>query len=57
MISDKDPVKAVTYLSDLQLFWVVFSLPHNSEPTIMEGTDRFGFHNLYIIFFELVNVK
>ncbi|CAA6669782.1 unnamed protein product [Spirodela intermedia] len=40
MISDKDPVKAVTYLSDLQLFWVVFSLPHNSELTIVERTDR-----------------
>ncbi|XP_078438272.1 polynucleotide adenylyltransferase family protein [Wolffia australiana] len=34
MMSDRYPVKAVTYLNDLQLFWVVFSLPNNLEPAI-----------------------
>lgn len=41
MISGNQPVKAMTYISDLQLFWAVFSLPSEFEPSISDGYDRF----------------
>ncbi|KAK3036014.1 hypothetical protein RJ639_031187 [Escallonia herrerae] len=40
MISGNQPVKAMTYISDLQLFSVVFTLPPNLEPLTSEGQDR-----------------
>ncbi|KAL2893572.1 putative CCA tRNA nucleotidyltransferase 2 [Bienertia sinuspersici] len=40
MIGGNQPVKAVTYICDLQLFWVVFSLPPNVEPSPAEACDR-----------------
>ncbi|KAK2967009.1 hypothetical protein RJ640_003365 [Escallonia rubra] len=40
MISGNQPVKAMTYISDLQLFSVVFTLPPNLEPPTCEGQDR-----------------
>ncbi|XP_048324968.2 CCA tRNA nucleotidyltransferase, mitochondrial isoform X2 [Ziziphus jujuba] len=40
MISGKQPVKAMAYICDLKLFWVVFSLPPKFEPAVSEGCDR-----------------
>ncbi|CAA3012913.1 CCA tRNA nucleotidyltransferase 2 [Olea europaea subsp. europaea] len=40
MISGNHPVKAMTYISDLQLFWAVFSLPPGPEPSTSEGCER-----------------
>ena len=45
MFSDRHPMKAAAYLNELQLFWVVFSLPPNSKPAITEGADRFAVTN------------
>lgn len=40
MISGNNPVKAMTYICDLQLFFIVFLLPDNPQPDIIEGCDR-----------------
>ncbi|KAF8026687.1 hypothetical protein BT93_F3229 [Corymbia citriodora subsp. variegata] len=40
MVSGNEPVKAIAYIFELQLFWVVFSLPHEHEPTLPEECDR-----------------
>lgn len=40
MVRGKKPVKAMSYICELQLFWVVFSLPQNPEPVAVEGCDR-----------------
>ncbi|XP_009600897.2 tRNA nucleotidyltransferase cca2 isoform X2 [Nicotiana tabacum] len=40
MISGKQPVKAMTYIADLNLFWAVFSIPTDFEPSIPEECDR-----------------
>ncbi|KAI4352890.1 hypothetical protein L6164_007098 [Bauhinia variegata] len=40
MISGNQPVKAMTCICDLTLFWIVFSLPPESEPAIADGCDR-----------------
>ncbi|KAL8482565.1 hypothetical protein ACS0TY_028654 [Phlomoides rotata] len=40
MISGNEPVKAMTYISELQLFWAVFSLPPVVEPSTPEGSER-----------------
>ncbi|XP_010256421.1 PREDICTED: putative CCA tRNA nucleotidyltransferase 2 [Nelumbo nucifera] len=40
MISGNQPVKAMTHICDLQLFWVIFSLPDKYEPIIAEGCER-----------------
>ncbi|KAK4708436.1 hypothetical protein R3W88_029361 [Solanum pinnatisectum] len=40
MMSGDQPVKAVTYIADLKLFWAVFSLPSDFEPSIPDGCDR-----------------
>ncbi|XP_043809354.1 tRNA nucleotidyltransferase cca2 isoform X2 [Manihot esculenta] len=40
MISGKHPVKAVTYIADLTLFWVVFGLPPKVEPAMSEGCHK-----------------
>uniref|UniRef100_A0A804JHX9 Poly A polymerase head domain-containing protein n=1 Tax=Musa acuminata subsp. malaccensis TaxID=214687 RepID=A0A804JHX9_MUSAM len=40
MMSDKQPVKAISYVVDLQLFYVVFTLPANPKPAVIEGIDR-----------------
>ncbi|KAK1275469.1 hypothetical protein QJS04_geneDACA001839 [Acorus gramineus] len=40
MISGNRPIKAVTYICDLQLFWVVFSLPQNHDVALSERCDR-----------------
>ncbi|GLT68940.1 hypothetical protein SLA2020_411300 [Shorea laevis] len=40
MISGNQPVKAMTYICDLMLFWIVFSLPPKFEPAKSEGCDR-----------------
>lgn len=41
MISGNEPVKAMTYICDLLLFSVVFSLPPIVKPAISEECDRF----------------
>ncbi|CAA0827804.1 Polynucleotide adenylyltransferase family protein [Striga hermonthica] len=40
MISGNQPVRAIAYVSELQLFWAVFSLPSVTEPSSPEGCDR-----------------
>ncbi|XP_057976428.1 tRNA nucleotidyltransferase cca2 [Malania oleifera] len=40
MISGNQPVKAMTYICDLKLFWAVFNLPPDFEPSASEGCDR-----------------
>ncbi|XP_057742480.1 tRNA nucleotidyltransferase cca2-like isoform X4 [Arachis stenosperma] len=40
MISGNQPVKAMTHICDLTLFWIVFSLPPEFEPTISDGCER-----------------
>ncbi|KAL1295342.1 putative CCA tRNA nucleotidyltransferase 2 isoform X2 [Arachis ipaensis] len=40
MISGNQPVKAMTHICDLTLFWTVFSLPPEFEPTISDGCER-----------------
>ncbi|KAG9441209.1 hypothetical protein H6P81_017063 [Aristolochia fimbriata] len=40
MISGNHPVTAIKYICELQLFWVVFSLPQKPEPAITEECDR-----------------
>ncbi|KAF7820081.1 putative CCA tRNA nucleotidyltransferase 2 isoform X1 [Senna tora] len=40
MISGNQPVKAMTHICDLTLFWTVFSLPPEFEPPIADGCDR-----------------
>ncbi|XP_027094747.1 tRNA nucleotidyltransferase cca2 isoform X2 [Coffea arabica] len=40
MVSGNQPVKAMTYVSDLQLFGAVFSLPLEFEPEIPDRYDR-----------------
>ncbi|CAB4283094.1 unnamed protein product [Prunus armeniaca] len=40
MISGNQPVQAMTYICDLKLFWVVFSLHPKYEPAVPEGCDR-----------------
>ncbi|CAK9170233.1 unnamed protein product [Ilex paraguariensis] len=49
MISGNQPVKAMTYISDLLLFWVVFSLPPTFEPQNSNGSDR-----LYVAYTDAV---
>lgn len=41
MISGNEPVKAMTYISELQLFSAVFSLPPVVEPSTPEGSERY----------------
>nr|POE80472.1 isoform cytoplasmic+nuclear of cca trna nucleotidyltransferase, mitochondrial [Quercus suber] len=41
MLSGNQPVKAMTYICDLMLFWIVFTLPPKFEPAKSEGCDRF----------------
>ena len=53
MISGNEPVKAMTYICDVLLFSVVFSLPPNVKPAISEECDRFVISKLYIF----VNVR
>ncbi|KAL2949132.1 hypothetical protein AAZX31_20G161500 [Glycine max] len=40
MISGNQPIKAMTYICDLTLFWIVFSLPPEFEPAISDGCER-----------------
>ncbi|KAE8682317.1 Polynucleotide adenylyltransferase family protein isoform 4 [Hibiscus syriacus] len=40
MISGNQPVKAIDYICDLTLFWVVFSLPPKVEPAVSEECYR-----------------
>ncbi|KAL3643204.1 hypothetical protein CASFOL_014019 [Castilleja foliolosa] len=40
MISGNEPVIAMTYVSELQLFWTVFSLPSAVDPPTLEGCER-----------------
>ncbi|XP_030506274.2 tRNA nucleotidyltransferase cca2 [Cannabis sativa] len=46
MMSGNRPVKAMTYIWDLKLFWVVFNLPPKFEPALPEGCDRLCIANL-----------
>ncbi|XP_057426870.1 tRNA nucleotidyltransferase cca2-like [Lotus japonicus] len=39
MISGNQPVKAMTYISELTIFWIVFSLPPESVPAIPDGCE------------------
>lgn len=41
MISGNEPVKAMTYLRDLALFFVVFNIPSPHEPSISEECHRY----------------
>ncbi|PKU80395.1 putative CCA tRNA nucleotidyltransferase 2 [Dendrobium catenatum] len=40
MISGNQPVRAMFYICDLQLFYAVFTLPENAQPEIVEGCNR-----------------
>ncbi|GMI90740.1 hypothetical protein like AT1G22660 [Hibiscus trionum] len=40
MISGNQPVKAIDYICDLTLFWVVFSLPPKVEPAVSDECYR-----------------
>ncbi|XP_027365426.1 putative CCA tRNA nucleotidyltransferase 2 [Abrus precatorius] len=40
MISGNQPVKAITHICELTLFWIVFSLPPEYEPVISDGCER-----------------
>uniref|UniRef100_A0A7N2M9M0 Poly A polymerase head domain-containing protein n=1 Tax=Quercus lobata TaxID=97700 RepID=A0A7N2M9M0_QUELO len=40
MLSGNQPVKAMMYICDLMLFWIVFTLPPKFEPAKSEGCDR-----------------
>ncbi|KAG6388840.1 hypothetical protein SASPL_150276 [Salvia splendens] len=40
MMSGNEPVKAMLHISELQLFWAVFSLPPKAEPPTPEGCER-----------------
>ena len=53
MVSGNRPNNAIGFICELQLFWVVFSLPQNSEPAVVEGCDRFTplSSSLFIYFF------
>ena len=48
MISGNQPIKAMTCICDLTLFWIVFSLPPKCEPTVSEGCDRYDQFNIII---------
>ncbi|KAJ0025903.1 hypothetical protein Pint_07677 [Pistacia integerrima] len=41
MVSGNQPVKAMTYICDLTLFWIVVNLPPKSEPAVSDGCDRY----------------
>ena len=41
MLSGNQPVKAMMYICDLMLFWIVFTLPPKFEPAKSEGCDRY----------------
>ncbi|KEH43581.1 putative CCA tRNA nucleotidyltransferase [Medicago truncatula] len=40
MMSGNQPVKAMTYICELTLFWTVFTLPAEHEPVISDGCER-----------------
>ncbi|KAG6390277.1 hypothetical protein SASPL_148009 [Salvia splendens] len=40
MMSGNEPLKAMLHISELQLFWAVFSLPLKAEPPAPEGCER-----------------
>ncbi|KDP33391.1 hypothetical protein JCGZ_12847 [Jatropha curcas] len=41
IISGNQPVKAMTHISDLTLFWVVFGFPPKVEPAVSEGCHKY----------------
>lgn len=41
MVAGNQPVKAMSYVSNLLLFWVVFNTPPNVDPPIPEGHERY----------------
>ncbi|KAL0013733.1 hypothetical protein SO802_000802 [Lithocarpus litseifolius] len=41
MLSGNQPAKAMTYICDLMLFWIVFTLPPKFEPAKSEGCDSY----------------
>lgn len=41
MVSGNQPVKAMTHICGLTLFWIVFKLPPQAEPEVLEGCDRY----------------
>ncbi|MCH91520.1 CCA tRNA nucleotidyltransferase mitochondrial-like, partial [Trifolium medium] len=45
MISGNQPVKAITYICELTLFWTVFTLPAEYEPVISDGCDSKSYSN------------
>ncbi|KAJ4701094.1 CCA tRNA nucleotidyltransferase [Melia azedarach] len=40
MTSSKQPVKAMAYICNFKLFWIVFNLPAQYDPAVSEGCDR-----------------
>lgn len=44
MMSDKQPPKAMAWICDLKLFFVVFACPENPRPHVDEHCDRFVFY-------------
>lgn len=56
MISGNGPVSAVTYLSDLKLFRVVFAFPSSSEPSPSENCGRFISFLLLLTHGKLANL-
>ncbi|KAL9449484.1 hypothetical protein AB3S75_011417 [Citrus x aurantiifolia] len=41
MVSGNQPVKAMTHICGLTLFWIVFKLPPQVEPEVLEGCEMF----------------
>lgn len=47
IISGNQPVKAMTYICELTLFWTVFTLPPEHESVIFDGCERLCISYLY----------
>ncbi|KAL6531549.1 hypothetical protein OROMI_027912 [Orobanche minor] len=47
IISGNQPVKAMTYICELTLFWTVFTLPPKHESVIFDGCERLCISYLY----------
>lgn len=40
MIGGNEPVKAISWIQEFELFWIVFTPPNDTEPAIPENSDR-----------------
>ena len=41
MVSGNQPVKAMTHICGLTLFWIVFKVPLQVEPEVLEGCEMY----------------